>query len=733
MTDRIVLENARLRVAFDGESGVIVGLTNRVTGQELLDAEAPRDPWRLLAQGQLRGVRARSVHRLPLPGEVPPFAPRSFELVRRSNECITLYWDAGSGVQVEVDASMGARDLHLRPRVTVEDGVLPPESLCYPMLQGLRELEGDDRLVFPLHSGWLASKPLHTIGFAGAYPDGYSGCSLQASGYFAAGVGGFYVATHDPSSTHKGFAFGPHGWLMWHDHWDLRRGKSMDLGYPVVIAALEQGDWREVADVYRSWAIPNAPWCAAGPKTSSARARWLHDEVGLVIWGAPSSLDWSPWYRDYAAAAGTPIHVVAGWDWPAKLPPTTDHWFPPRFHPANLQAWRGHRVTPYMTDLFVSSRDVDCWEPELSFPHYGFPWSVLARAPAIAGGEGSPAVLTNTDFFVCPTSERFAALHEARDLTLSRDHGMDGVCYDISATAAATPRCLRSGHSHAPGWGRHMIDAYRDINRRSHNAVQAATGAYPALGGETMTECLIDSHEFYTARGCAGPLAGLEAYVGGPERPPGEGLELIPFFEAVYHDYGPVREDVQADVTPVQGDIFYWTSARCVLQWGGLLSLCYAMAWPGSGHGRDDAEFIGWDGGQYRGRNLPPDDPGKLAFIGELAAARTGYGNRYLGWGRMRRAPTLETGSVELSFGAEGDDWHAVGIRRQGSWRVPRLLTASWEDADGRVGTFLCNVGPEPLTVGLDPAWGRTVRSRAGERAAPDKLEMSARSMVLIE
>jgi hypothetical protein len=80
---------------------------------------------------------------------------------------------------------------------------------------------------------------------------------------------------------------------------------------------------------------------------------------------------------------------MPGWDWPAELPPTTDRWFPARFHPANGEAWQGHRVTPYLNDLFVSVRDLDEWEEELIHPYTSSPWAEFFSGPA-PHAEGDP-------------------------------------------------------------------------------------------------------------------------------------------------------------------------------------------------------------------------------------------------------------------------------------------------------------------------------------------------------
>ena len=727
--DRIVGENGRLRVAFDANTGAIVSLRNLVTGQELLKPDAARPPWRLLPQGRL-APRARSVQYFAPPGEVPVFEPSDF-VATDDGDDLRLSWSAADGIRVEVDVSFEHDDLYLRPRVVVDDGVRPPESLCYPALAGIEKLEGDDRLLFPAHSGLLIADPTNGPGQSGPYPDGFSGCSLQMSAYYATGVGGFSLSTHDGSSTHKGFGFTPRGWEVWHDHYDLSLGSSMDLGYPVVISALTRGDWYEAAEHYRSWAIPNTPWCADGPRHKKVRCSWLHDEVGLTIWGAPSSVDWSDWYRDYTAAAGTPVHICSGWDWPAEHPATTDHWFPARFHPANVEAWKGHYVTPYMNDWFVSVHDIDEWEPELMRPYAAFTWAMFFAIPTIAEGSQNTRVMTHTDFWPCPTSEKFAQLHARRDLTLVTEYGMHGTCYDISCGNPFL-RCLHPDHDHPPGWGRGLMEAYVDVNNRTYEAVHQATGTYPALGTECVIENVMHGIDFYCARACGGPLSALEADVGGREKPPGQGRELVPLFDFVYHDYAPVREDVWPEITKRQGDIFFWTSARCVLQWGGILSLHYAINWPGPGHGRDEAEFVAWDGGTYRTNDLPEDDPRKLEFIGELAAARAAYGNKYLGWGRMLPPPDVYAGMVSLNYGFYRD-WLGKGLVVQGAWDVPRVISSRWEAADGSVGVFLCNVGDDPVMVEVDSSWGTTMTNREGTSPAPDKVELGPRKIVLFE
>ena len=106
----------------------------------------------------------------------------------------------------------------------------------------------------------------------------------------------------------------------------------------------------------------------------------------------------------------------------------------------------------------------------------------------------------------------------------------------------------------------------------------------------------------------AGPLGQLETDYFGPETPPGEGRELIPLFQAVYHDVGPVHEDGWITLAEKEGSFFYFVAARIALVWGGILSLQYCTVPPEAFAGQDaatPAETILWDAALVRWSTFP--------------------------------------------------------------------------------------------------------------------------------
>jgi len=768
----LVADDGRIEVRFDGRTGGIASIRNILTDQILVEADSPV-PWRMPAQGR--------AHRWFLTPHATftthDAEPVSFRFsMSGDGDRAHLSWETSDpGLRLEVRAEFDeGGGLALWPLLIVADGTRPPLQLSYPVLESPKELSAggaDDRLVFPGHAGWLVSAPLQVDPLDAPYPDGYVGASLQFMAYFRAGVGGFYLANHDPHSTAKRIRFAAAEMAFDHEAWDIRRGADMDLGYPIVLDALDKGDWYEAADRYRAWALPNAPWSRDHGEnaTDPARdgARWLFEEVGFSVWGTPARIDWAQWYRHYAEVAGTPVHVVPAWDWPETLPPSRgDHGvFPATFHPANVEAWKGHRVTPYLNDLFVSYRAPDFlerWEPNLLFPYVAFPWTPFSE-PTTGWVDGEapgpdPETSTNYDFFLCPTTDAQIELHAWRDKVLAEEYGMDGIFYDIS-TGNTWPwsRCLRVEHGHPPGRGREIVQAYEHMNRRSKDFAFEATGRYLTQGTEVIEEPVINSVDFYVSRACAGPMGRLETDVFGPEEPPGEGRQLIPLFQAVYHDVGPVHEDGWITLSEKEGSFFFFVAARIALVWGGILSVQYCTEPPEAFEGQNPvipAETILWDAALVRWDTFPAADPGKEAFVNELAAARTGFANAYLAYGKMLRPPAVDTSPVDLDFHQTFYGWGAEGWHNDGVWSVPDVMVSAWRAVSGSVGVVLVNLrGDRPVTVPLradiGALWGTdhsgasvTVRNRDGSTDAgvvsPDNamavdVDLAPRRVTLVE
>lgn len=758
----LVATSDTLEVVFDGRSGGIRAVTNRVTGQALLQ-EPTRPPQAFRMRAQELYADVLSWNWEIVPGSPPPpenMPPEGFPRFRPGPATITiepggaaaaLAWPSGQGgIELRVRATFSdTGDLELWPAVSNDRGRVPPQLLWYPILPGLAPLSpggAEDHLIYPqTTAGYLYDRPLEqrVPAVSEVYPDGYFGNAMQVMGYYAEGTGGYALEVHDPHNTRKFLHFRRGEMAVAHESWDMSRGSAMDLGYPVVLAPLVRGDWHEVAEHYRTWAL-RQPWCERGPNHAKADgefARWLYEEVGIVVWGAPSNFDWSPWYRYYAEVAGTKIQVVCGYDWQATRPwqKGFEGYFPARFHPENVKAWEGHYVTPYMQDLFVSQTAQDfrgTWLPSAIAPArppaHPFPLAPaigtsLPNPRRVTGGTRDWSLYGEVMWFMCPTTEPQKQLHTWRDRTLLEEAPfLAGIQYDISfGNCENWMTCRNTRHGHPPGAGRWIIDHYYENARDSKRAMDEALGRYAVQGTETLVESALDVVDCYFTRITAGPQSQLEgrspATLKTYELPPGEGIAVVPFFDAVYHDHAPVRQDGYARLDASFGEIFYWVAARTVLLFGGLLDLDYNVRWPEAFPGWDGeqpAAFAPYDDAYWTTTDLHPVDEGKAGFARQVAQARTTFGNPWLAYGRLARPTgTPSPGNVTLDFAA-GDDWVPPIPPRPGTWDVPQLFEAAWLDKDDRVGLFFVNLHADhdlPLAVDVDAAerWGVDARGRA--------------------
>jgi hypothetical protein len=742
----LVGDNGRLRVVIDGTSGGIRSVENLHTGQHLLapPSGAPK-PWRMAAQ-------SRADEPVNLPATVKndasadDFPPRNFRhAIAAGGQEALLTWDTGTdGLTVDARVVLHrGGDLELWPAVRNRGAAAPPKTLTYPLLLDLAELSpggAQDELIHPSQStGYLYRRPFErTIpNISEFYPDGYSGLSMQVMGYYAHGKGGFSLASHDPHATSKYIHFARDEVSWRHVSWDLRGGADLPLDYPVVIAPMTRGDWYEVAEHYRAWAL-RQPWCAAGPKHSRSDdqyARWLHEEVGATLWAVPSQTDWSPWVKFYGELAGK-LQIVPAYDWSAtrSWQKGFDGYFPAKFHPNNIKAFAEHRVTPYVNPLFVSEQAKDfatLWEPpsmkpltpaDNPFPLGIFCYTTRPRANEAKSGQADPRVAGDLVHFICPATPAQKSLHEWRDRTLIEQTGFDGVQYDIGiANPENWDTCHDASHGHPPGTGRWVNDHYLENTRRSKEAMSKVLGRYAVQGCETINETNIGLIDCFFSRVVAGPhtVAEGRSNWGAPfETTPGGPVEAVPFFDAVYHDHGPVRQDGYAQLNPGYGDAFYWIAARQVLLFGGLLDLDYNVYWPEAfpGYtGSPEATYTPYDGGYWTPYETPEYDAAKGDFVREVAKARTGFGNPWLGYGRVARPVGVKSPTIGLDYGNHRDVYPWNDQAAQGTWHVPQVSEAAWFDKHDRLGLFFTNLAKDrsfPLTVDVDAGerWGRDLR-----------------------
>ncbi len=677
------VENEFLRIDF-GEDGEIVRVDNRRCDLQLVSPAFPdrAPPWRVqLGDGSVVERATRF-----------DFAPEE--------DGARLRWAAEGGLELEalVRLSPGAPAARFEAKLRSRPGSPPVESLEYPLIRGIGPLgaRGEESvLVHPHATGFLFREPFTLFQGEGEgptrgllhspYPEGFSGSTLQMMAYYLAGRGGFAFAVEDATGAQKWLNFLKHedGYLqaaIVHGSADVREGNGLSPRYPVVVSALLEGSWTEAADRYKQWAV-RQPWCDRGAlEDRQDAARWVHEDVGLVVFGINASRDRSPWIDELARIAGTTVLYILGPNWTPveqdyqnNFPGGIADWFPARFSPENRAAIRSNegRMAPFYFDLLFGiyeserERGIAALQaiptPTASFDPYGFP-------------------------FLCPVTRFLRTLHRERDARLAGEYDVDAVYYDISANNVIK-QCFDSEHGHTRGGGEFLVDAYRDLYQESKEAMAlAAEGRYVPQGTELVNEVFVDRIDFYQARAEASPASPLEGDQFRDWIKAGR-VEKVPLFTYVYHEYGPVRTDGWAKLSKEQGELFYWIAAR-VLAWGGIFQLNYEFSPLEIVDGRAeplDEHYFPLSGHRY------PIDPDKAAFVAEVAAARTTFARPYLAYGTMLPSLAIESPSVELDWFHYNSPAAWPAYEDRGTQVVEAVVHGAWRH-EGKAALVLVNV-----------------------------------------
>lgn len=620
-----------------------------------------------------------------------------------ASQSLTFSWELYDGSTLRAYVSLTNKTLSFTSALTGETSGQTPDLIKYPLLQGIQVLrsKSPDYLFHSYATGALVQKPYEVFtdnqnGFSKMpYPECYSGCSMQFLSYYCAEKGGIYLAALDGECNVKWLNFYKENETFTFSH---IYGYTNQASYPVILEFVSgKNGWYEAADKYREWAI-RQEWCRKGRLADleeSQKPVWLLEKTGVTTFGINAMHDRSLWLNTYKNWLKTPVFHVTGPDWPKETQDYHNHlcggyedWFPTRFHPKNLKAFRdnGDFFAPFEFDFFANLEGADSENlkksqmvnPQQKYSLDSYPFTIL-----------------------CPTLPYTHDLHRERDLRVQQESGCDALYYDISANNLLH-LCVNPEHQeyHTHGGNREVTLGFRSIFQETKDAISIQAGKYVPVGTELMNEVFLAELDFYQARAWSQPCGCLETLYFRDWIKSGS-LKIVPAFTYVYHEYGGIRMDGWGKLVEETGDLFYHTVAKTYL-WGALYELNYEWspmeAIQGCVNSPKEHYF------SFTPRSCVFSAK-KAEYLAQYAALRTGPANKFLAYGKMQKPLPFTENKTRFSYYHYNAPQDGPEYEDSGQIEEDTILHSIWEYTDSHtssVGLFFANTSEQDFSLLLE-------------------------------
>lgn len=673
--DRVTLEGANVRLAWDAQTGELRSLADRETNREWLDPASSQPLYVIKFAGEPGEVSSRSAASIKVRPE-----PEAVSFECRHEKPAGLVVTCRYRKEPDSAHWLGSLGFKTSAPVTVAEVRFPSLALKLPFSG-----HGDgDQVLRPECDGSLLSNPgLNRRDSALRYP---GMASLQMLAAFDAATG-IYLAARDSRGLTKSFCSRSTGKaleLAIRHHLPRTPMTSWDLPYEVDLAGLRPKEgsgkltWEAAADQYRRWAI-GQPWCR---KTSAQRVAagdvpaWLGEPSLVLTYSLRGQLP------DGTAGNRIPLLVAQADRWREVMGvPVTcliisweklDTWVTPDYFPpfggepgfaalTDALHQHGHRTMVFLSglhwtlhkELKESDRPRVVVDQQAEFERRG-------RPSAICGEDGKPELHGEPGEGIGQHATICAATPLAREIlegTALHCQALGIDCVQVDQIVGGGMRdCFAAAHGHSPGGGAWCTEALLGLFADIRKAGKARSQDF-AFSIEEPNECYLPLLDTYHAR---------DLHQGRWPRS-GAGVLGVPLFTHVYHDYcaGYGSEGCYASERPSQVSLYQI----------GMNLVC----------GKTPAVAL-W------GRWLDPEklETNQRRLLRAHLDLWRGPAGEFLRFGQRMTPPDLPVPMVEL-LASEKDGTTQRRIP------IPSVLAGAWKLADGRTGIVFACVGPLPV------------------------------------
>lgn len=477
----VSLASSEMAITFSRKNGDIIKLVHRPSRQDFI-CKQPEPLFYLFPSQPSDNKKHVGAH--------------SFKLVQIEqfdDRTLTLNFDQHPKLKLSVQVTAHVDDtagIRMRLSINNETG-MAIKSIHFPHIAWrpvLGEDPSDDRILVPWRdSGELLVSPgTRTIWQRADYPGMV--CAQFAAYYDC--KAGVYLATEDSAGFPKN----------WHLNSRANKkissdiahlceespGNNISLAYDVVLKTFE-GDWRDAAALYKSWAIHQS-WCARKLADRKNVPQILKEGAGIIILGGfhndevtiksfGKNLEKLPdLVSAYRGKTGLAHIVLVPYGWENRGTWAGIHYYPA--HPSN-EAWM--KVTEQLHNngdalMFLTSGfwwvvkrqnmgsgppfddgdKIETYKPMLVKNPEGEPWTMdcydLTKKPR--------QIWRGLSMHLCHGSER--AQQTMKEIFLQAAQlGCDIVSFDQEQGGRQYAPCYDTNHGHGPGYGQYMWTGFK--------------------------------------------------------------------------------------------------------------------------------------------------------------------------------------------------------------------------------------------------------------------------------
>lgn len=673
----LYIENDKIKLGFDKNTGAFVFFSDLANKDELLNKDLITGlPWEITLKKSAGTFR------------IDENIPSDFSYSNPDPLTLYLKWENFAGIK--------NKDFQITARISVDKikalsywnislkGIKGSQitGVTFPKIEGLKDL-GEEKLAVPTWMGQLIDNPRRLLSerrgsrWNWSYP---GSLSSQVVFLYDTEKAGFYASCNDSLSYVKNFSF----------KLDTLNTLVYEMiNYPVLDSTLSsytpsyeavigsfRGDWITAAEVYREWALEQR-WAAESRFKNGLTPSWL-ENTALWIWNRGESDNVLTPAVELKQRLGLPVSVFWHWWHNCSYDDNFPEYMPPRegkesFISAVTSAQNNDVNCHVYMNALQWGDATESWKSGDVEPHTvkDIDGDIRSHVYNIFSGNALINMCVGTEFW----RDHYSSLCDS----VVNIYQTNGVYMDQTCLSRM---CYDTDHGHEIGGGNYWIQNSRKLINQVRSKDYG--DKQPIFTGEGSSEnWLPDLDAFLTLQASRERYAGIGL------------IETIPFFQAVYHEYGITYGSYSSLVSPPYDEL--WPEEHAPDETEQLLDEVFNKQFL-----MEQARSFVW-GMQPAIANyhsfLASERENEIDYL--LNIARLRYkGLKYLLYGKFLRAPHIETPEEEIDIsrlsiyaGRRGETVTAF------KKTVPLLYSGAWQAKDSNVGIVLASISDDAIPV----------------------------------